>query len=99
MKISFKKYFYKFLDYLQGKPVMGGLEVSDSAVRFSYFNGKIWKLESIKVPNGILKGGQMIDRGQFLEVLKRLKNNANRKQRMTAAKTRSQKPSSFSFLK
>ena len=53
---------------------MGGLEVSDSAVRFAYFNGKIWKLESIKVPGGILKGGQVADRGQFLEILKRLKN-------------------------
>lgn len=74
MKNFLKKYFYKFLDYLQGRPVMGGLEVSDLAVRFSYFNGKIWKLESIKVPGGILKGGQVIDRVQFFEILKRLKN-------------------------
>jgi len=52
---------------------MGGLEISDLSVRFSYFNGKVWKLNSIKVPGGILKGGQVADRGQFLEILKRLK--------------------------
>lgn len=73
MKNFTRKYFYRFLDYLQGKPAMGGLEVADLAIRFSFFNGKVWKLESIKVPGGILKGGQVIDRGQFLEILKRLK--------------------------
>lgn len=74
MKSSIRKYLYKLVDYLQGKPVMAGLEVSDSALRLAYFDGKIWKLESIKVPGGILKAGQMTDRAQFLEILKRFKN-------------------------
>lgn len=69
-----KKHFYKFLDYLKGRPLMGGLEVSDSTLRFAYFNGKVWKLESIKVPGGILKAGQFADRDKFLEILKRFKN-------------------------
>lgn len=74
MKNNIKEYFYRFFDYLQGKPVLGGLEISDVAVRFSYFNGKIWKLESIKLLGGIMRGGQISDRGKFFEVLKRLKN-------------------------
>ncbi len=73
---SMKLFFYyirKFIRFIQVQPIVGGLEISDSAVRFARFNGREWQMVSLRLPPGVVQGGRLTDYGQLAQVLKRLR--------------------------
>ena len=49
---------------------MGGLEISDSAIRFLQIEGEKTKTASLRLPPGIVLDGKINDRQNFLAALK-----------------------------
>jgi hypothetical protein len=74
---------HKILMMLHAKAPVGGLEISDSVLRFSYFDGKTWQLKGVKLPPGVVLAGKIKNLPGFLESLKDLhaqaSNNRDRK--------------------
>lgn len=74
---------------LRAKPLVAGLEISDSGIRFAYFDGKRWQLVGMRIPPGILEGGKIKDTPQFMELLKKLRVQARgavkRRRKITVA--------------
>jgi len=64
----------KILTSLRVKPVVGGLEISDSALRFADFDGKNWEMTSLRLPPGVVKLNKIIDREKFIQILIQLNN-------------------------
>ncbi len=65
MKFDLKK-------YLNPAPGIGGLEISDLALRFAISeNGKL-RQASVQLPPGIMNGGKILDRVKFIIALKGL---------------------------
>ena len=50
----------KILMILRAKTPVGGLEVSDTVLRFSNFDGKTWALKGAKLSPGVSQGGKII---------------------------------------
>lgn len=46
-----------FLHLIRARVPVGGLEVSDSMMRYSYFDGQLWQLLSQRLPAGLIEGG------------------------------------------
>jgi len=67
------KYFF---ERLSSKPIIGGLEVSDSALRFvAIKNNKVVSTSAVKIPPGVLKEGRVESPDQFSQILKNLHEN------------------------
>lgn len=67
------KYFF---ERLSSNPIIGGLEVSDSALRFvAIKNNKVVLTLAVKIPPGVLKEGRVESPEQFSQILKNLHEN------------------------
>ena len=66
----------KILSALRIRPFIGGLEVSDSALRFAHFTGGAWRLVSVRLEPGILDIGKIQNLDKFISALKDLKTKA-----------------------
>ncbi len=60
----------KLLSVIKATPTIGGLEISDSFLRFSVWDGVQWLTTALRLPPGIVVGGQIKDRKNFVEALK-----------------------------
>ncbi|MDP3052703.1 MAG: hypothetical protein Q8N22_01955 [bacterium] len=80
MKISnvVNKKFLSILKKLSSQPAIGGLEISDSAIRFLRIDdGKI-ATASLRLPPGIILDGKINDRQNFLAALKNVHSQLTR---------------------
>jgi len=64
------KKIFSFLQRLSSQPLVGGLEISDSAIRFLQIEGEKTKTASLRLPPGIILDGKINDRQNFLAALK-----------------------------
>ena len=64
--------FKKLLLLTGVQPLSGGLEISDTCIRFSRTSSSGWKLMDVRLPPGILKGGKIQERAQFVKALELL---------------------------
>ena len=64
------KKIFSFLQRLSSQPLVGGLEISDSAIRFLQIEGEKTKTASLRLPPGIVLDGKINDRQNFLAALK-----------------------------
>lgn len=62
----------KLLSFLRAKPMIGGLEIADTAVRFVMWDGKVFQVAGLKLPPGVIVAGQLKDRANFVTSLKAL---------------------------
>lgn len=76
MKLNFQKIgnlFHRFGLALSAAPRVGGLEISDSALKFMREEKEGWRRESLPLPPGVLVGGELKDRDGLLGILKELR--------------------------
>lgn len=75
--------FKRFLKIINPQLEIGGLEVSDSSVRFILLQGKKIQSASVDLPPGIIENGKVNDPNQFISSLNLLKGkiigNKNKK--------------------
>lgn len=60
----------KILSFLRAKPMIGGLEISDTALRFVVWDGQTFVMTGLRLTPGIVVAGQIKDRPHFVEALK-----------------------------
>jgi hypothetical protein len=74
-----KEYLNKLLKILKIKSVVGGLEISDSFLRYVSFNNNQWIFISVRLSQGVIFGGRIQDYNAFvlalLELRKKIFNN------------------------
>jgi len=70
IKIKFKQLLEKILLFLRTRSKIGGLEISDTILRFTYFNGLEWKLFGLRLPYGVIENGQIKNYDTFVDALK-----------------------------
>jgi len=72
MKISngVNKFFSSVIQRLSSQPAVGGIEISDSAIRFLRIKGEKTITASLRLPPGIILNGKINDRQNFLSALK-----------------------------
>lgn len=61
------------LAFLRIRTPIGGLEVSDSALRYADLGGGTWRFASVRLPPGIVEDGTIKDRAQFVAALRTLR--------------------------
>jgi Tfp pilus assembly PilM family ATPase/Tfp pilus assembly protein PilN len=66
------KFFSSIIKKLSSQPAVGGLEISDSAIRFLHIKGEKITKASLRLPPGIILNGKINDRQNFLSALKTL---------------------------
>ncbi len=66
-------YAKRFLALLRARAPVGGLEISDTALRFAVFDGKTWKLTSIRVSPGLMESNRIENRAEFVATAQRLR--------------------------
>jgi len=64
----------KLLSFLRAKPLIGGLEISDSALRFVVWDGKSFQMTGLRLPPGLVVAGQIKDREHFVAALRAIHN-------------------------
>lgn len=64
--------FKRVLNILNPQPRIGGLEISDSDLRFFLIKGKSFVLASVKLPVGVVEGGKVKDKNNFKAALSKL---------------------------
>ncbi len=62
----------KIIARFEGQPVIGGLEISDSTLRFAIYKGRTWRITSVRLPPGVVEGGQIKKRDEFINALRGL---------------------------
>ncbi|MEK7181455.1 MAG: hypothetical protein AAB738_03975 [Patescibacteria group bacterium] len=67
-------FFKKLLVLLRAQTVVGGLEISDSAVRFARFSGREWQMVSLRVPPGVIQAGKILNLPELTATLSKLKS-------------------------
>lgn len=70
-----EKFFNKFSSILKIKSTVGGLEISDNAIKFICFKDQKWKMAGLRLPPGVLEEGKIKNREGFVAALKNLRNN------------------------
>jgi hypothetical protein len=58
--------FQKLLRFLRVRPMVGGLEISDTALRFAEWSGGRWVTAGLRLPPGLVENGKIKDRDQFI---------------------------------
>lgn len=74
MKLNYNYYLDKILTALRVRSFVGGIEISDLVIRFVYFDGKVWHLAGVRLEPGIIEGGRIKNRDQFISALQALKS-------------------------
>ncbi|HEY4526087.1 MAG TPA: hypothetical protein VJL32_03260 [Candidatus Paceibacterota bacterium] len=64
----------KIFSLLHVSPVIGGLEISDTTLRYACWDGIRWYLTVLRLPPGLMLGGKIQDPTQFRQALGQLKN-------------------------
>lgn len=63
----------KLLSFLRVRTKIGGLEISDSDIRFAYLNGNSLDTAALRLPPGIVEGGEIKNYDMLIEALKELR--------------------------
>jgi hypothetical protein len=66
------EWFKKLLRLTGAQPLAGGLEISDTSIRFCRSSNGGWKLMDVRLPPGILKMGKVQEPSKFVQALKLL---------------------------
>ncbi len=67
------KSFGYFLEKLTSRPVLGGMQITDSGLQYVHIDKEKRMVNfSLRLPPGILRGGKILDKSQFVDVLRRL---------------------------
>lgn len=61
------------LSFLRARTKIGGLEISDTALRFAYFKDKTFHVTGLRLPPGIVGNGEIKNREQLVEALRNLR--------------------------
>jgi hypothetical protein len=69
-----KIFFEKFLSLLRVRRNVGGLEVSDEALRFAYRDGEAWRLQMFRLAPGVIVDGRIKNKEAFRAALLELKS-------------------------
>ncbi|MFH0890632.1 MAG: hypothetical protein V1856_01215 [Candidatus Liptonbacteria bacterium] len=64
----------KISSMLRITPVIGGLEVSDTSLRYASWDGVRWYLTVLRLPEGLMQGGRIQDPVIFRQALRQLKS-------------------------
>lgn len=69
-------FLYKFVELLTPKSIIGGLEISDVAIRFLQIGSgnSIIRQEAVRLEPGIIRNGVLKDPARFIAALSELKN-------------------------
>ena len=62
----------KVLTALRVRAMIGGLEITDTALRFARYDGSAWRTASLRLPPGIIEGGYVRNHAQLVEALREL---------------------------
>lgn len=60
----------KVLFFLRARTRIGGLEISDTALRFAYFKNGALRVAGLRLPPGIVEQGEVKNPEQLVEALK-----------------------------
>ena len=71
--IRIKNISERILSFLQARTKIGGLEISDTALRFAYFKDKAFHSEGLRLPPGIVENGEVKNQEQLVEALRNLR--------------------------
>jgi hypothetical protein len=66
-------FFKKILSFLHVRQKGAGLEVTDEVLRIARFDGKVWRMDAARLEPGILAGGRIVKRPEFVATLTALK--------------------------
>jgi Tfp pilus assembly protein PilN len=69
-----RKKIISLIEKLTFRPLVGGLEINDSAVRFLRFEGKKITTAFLRLPPGVILDGKISDRQNFSAVLKTIRS-------------------------
>jgi len=83
IKINVKKWFKRdswkrLARLINPAPKIGGLEVTDSALRYVFLEGGKIKKASLRLPAGLVKDGQIRNKPNFIAALKELRKQITR---------------------
>jgi len=67
-------FYQKILESFRASMPVGGLEIGDSVLRWSVWRDAEWRLASLRLPPGIVSGGEIKDFKEFVEALRSLKS-------------------------
>ena len=63
----------KILTFLRVRSAIGGLEVSDTALHYTAFRDGVWRTASLRLPQGLIVGGEIANFDEFTEALRALR--------------------------
>jgi hypothetical protein len=70
---SLSTFFQKVLTFLHARTSIGGLEISDSALRAAFFDGYRWQLAMVALPPGVMQGNKILNPETFGQALQQLR--------------------------
>lgn len=70
---TIKNFWLKLLSWVRIQKVVGGLEISDSALRYAKWDGISWATVSLRLPPGAVSAGRVEDKSALLQALLELK--------------------------
>ncbi|MCS6789022.1 MAG: PilN domain-containing protein [Patescibacteria group bacterium] len=73
-KERYKKFLNIFLKTLKVKSISGGLEISDSWLRYAYLENDKWNLIGVRLPQNVVVNGQIKNYDLFIKTLNELRN-------------------------
>lgn len=73
LKAKLSYYAKRLFALLRARAPIGGLEISDTALRFAVFDGETWKFTSIRLPPGFMESNRIQNRAEFILAAKRLR--------------------------
>jgi len=76
-----KEKIFSIIEKLSLRPTVGGLEISDSSLRFLCFRGEKKITASLRLPPGIIQDGKINDRQNLSSLLKNLRSQITSKKR------------------
>jgi len=78
MQLGLTKLANRLPHFMGATKLIGGLEISDSGLRYVWKEGEEWKLISQRLPVNVVVNGEIKDDGLFLEALKILKKQIDK---------------------
>lgn len=67
--MNYQVWLKKILSLLRIRPRVGGLEISDSALRYTFFDGDNWQTAALRLPPNLIQGGKVANHAQFVDAL------------------------------
>jgi hypothetical protein len=63
---------------LTGRLAVGGLEISDTSIRYAVRHGEQWELTGVRLPPGVMERGLVVDHIQFLSAMQALRSSLSK---------------------